>query len=139
MELLIKEEHKNFRTPVRGTVGSAGFDCFVADYFLRDNCIWYNLGFSLELPVGYFALLTSRSSVISTGGMQANCVGVIDSDFRGVWHYVFRPLTNTKEMPYSIGDRCCQFIVLPALDISFIEVTNLDSTARKGGFGSTGT
>lgn len=151
MDLKIKKEHKNFKMPTKATQGSAGFDCYVADYFFSDGSLWYNLGFSMELPEGYFALVISRSSIVKTSGIQANCVGVIDTDYRGIWHFVMRPLNKWSEqligeivqkednlIPYNIGDRCCQFFVLPILDITLSEHSSLTSTNRNGGFGSTG-
>lgn len=143
MEILIKPEHTNFKMPVKMHEHDAGFDCFVADVSSKKidgiEQITYDLGFSSEIPENYFVLLVARSSICNLPLIQANSVGVIDSNYRGVWQFVTKRLglnKHTKE--YGIGERCCQFLILPKLNVDLVMQNVLSETDRVGGFGSTG-
>jgi dUTP pyrophosphatase len=68
----------------------------------------------------------------------ANCVGVIDSDYRGT---IAVKLVNDGGPPFTIkaGDRIAQGLIVPAPRIDFEVVSELEDTVRgEGGFGSTG-
>ena len=97
-------------------------------------------GFAIALPSkDYVALVFARSGLASNEGITlANCVGVIDSDYRGP---LMTPLVNLSDKPYTIhpGDRIAQLMVVPVLQPTLTFVDELDETARgAGGFGSTG-
>lgn len=97
-------------------------------------------GIAIALPdPGYVALIFARSGLgIKHGIAPANCVGVIDSDYRGE---VKVGLQNSSEEPYTVrpGDRIAQLAVLPVFQAELVWTDNLDETARgSGGFGSTG-
>lgn len=68
----------------------------------------------------------------------ANCVAVIDSDYRGE---IKIPLYNNSNKPVAIydGDRIAQMVVTPILFPAVSETDTLTETIRAdGGFGSTG-
>ena len=97
-------------------------------------------GIAIALPdPGYVALIFARSGLgIKHGIAPANCVGVIDSDYRGE---VKVGLQNSSEEPYTVrpGDRIAQLAVLPVFQAELVWTDNLDETDRgSGGFGSTG-
>jgi len=86
-------------------------------------------------PVGY--LLLPRSSIVKTPLRQSNAVGLFDPDFRKQAHF---PVDNISDEDFTIekGTRLCQ-IVGPGLEpIHMKLVTELDSTDRGAGFGSSG-
>jgi len=97
-------------------------------------------GLALAIPEGYVGLIFARSGLASKFGVApANCVGVIDSDYRGE---IIVPLQNSGESDYTVrpGDRIAQLMVAPAVQARIALVDELDETARgAGGFGSTGT
>ena len=67
-----------------------------------------------------------------------NCVGVIDSDYRGE---LVVPLRNFGDGAYTIqpGERIAQLVIIPVLLPEIVEVEELSQTQRgQGGFGSTG-
>jgi dUTP pyrophosphatase len=67
-----------------------------------------------------------------------NCVGIIDSDYRGE---VGALLWNTSDVAYEVkkGDRIAQLIIAPVVRAHFEVVDELTDTSRgSGGFGSTG-
>lgn len=97
-------------------------------------------GIAIALPdAGYVALVFARSGLSRKFGVApSNCVGVIDSDYRGE---IMVCLTNSGQEPYTIhpGDRIAQLAVLPVVQAELTLVDELPGTQRgAGGFGSTG-
>ena len=97
-------------------------------------------GIAIALPSAeYVALVFARSGLgIKHGVAPANCVGVIDSDYRGE---IMVGLHNAGESDYTVqpGDRIAQLMVVPVVQAQVQMVEELDDTARDaGGFGSTG-
>lgn len=97
-------------------------------------------GLSMAIPEGYFGGVFARSGLALKMGLRpANCVGVIDADYRGE---LMVPLHNDSEQTRVItkGERIAQLIVMPCLAPEFEEVGQLPETERGcGGFGHTGT
>ena len=97
-------------------------------------------GIAIALPSpDYVALVFARSGLgIKHGVAPSNCVGVIDSDYRGE---VMVGLQNSGDTDYTIqpGDRIAQLMVIPVVQAQVRMVDELDETRRgSGGFGSTG-
>ena len=97
-------------------------------------------GIAIALPsADYVALVFARSGLgIKHGIAPANCVGVIDSDYRGE---VMVGLQNSGDTDYTVqpGDRIAQLMITPVIQAQVNMVDELDDTARgAGGFGSTG-
>lgn len=88
---------------------------------------------------GWAILGYARSGLATKRGLApANCVGVIDQDYRGE---AMVPLHNHSDMPQEIvhGDRIAQFMFVPYYQAQFDVVDELNETERgAGGFGSTG-
>ncbi len=97
-------------------------------------------GIAIALPSsGYVALVFARSGLgIKHGVAPSNCVGVIDSDYRGE---IMVGLQNSGETDFTIqpGDRIAQLMVVPVVQAQVRMTDELDETQRgTGGFGSTG-
>lgn len=97
-------------------------------------------GLAIALPsADYVALVFARSGLgIKHGIAPANCVGVIDSDYRGE---VMVGLHNAGDSDYTIqpADRIAQLMITPVVQARVRMVDQLDDTDRgAGGFGSTG-
>ena len=94
---------------------------------------------AVTIPAGYVALVFARSGLgIKHGIAPANCVGVIDSDYRGE---ILVGLQNSGDADYVIqpADRIAQLMVVPVVQAQVKMVDQLDETQRgAGGFGSTG-
>lgn len=107
--------------------------------YLQGDVIKIYLGYALELPVGYEALLSPRSSTFKNYGViQTNSVGVIDNSFCGdgdEWAIMFYAL---KDGDISKLDRVAQFRIIESMPIlTFNEVDTLGNKDR-GAYGSTG-
>ena len=97
------------------------------------------LGFAMELPKGYEALLLPRSSTFKKYGViLANSMGVIDESYCGdsdEWMFLAYAVRDTK-IPKN--ERICQFrIIEHQPSIHIVEVDFLGNKNR-GGVGSTG-
>lgn len=97
-------------------------------------------GIAIALPSpDYVALIFARSGLgIKHGIAPSNCVGVIDSDYRGE---IQVGLHNSGAADFTIqpGDRIAQMAILPVIQAQLEQVEALDETERgAGGFGSTG-
>lgn len=134
--------------PYRGSEEAAGYDLCALSNTETDDCNYYissgetvkiHTGIAVSLPAGTFGAIFARSGLATKQGLRpANCVGVIDSDYRGE---VIVALHNDSYSTRTIepGERIAQLVVLPYITTDFIEVDSLDETKRgAGGFGSTG-
>lgn len=125
--------------PYYATEDSAGLDCTVHENGVVNDGTTYQckLGFAVEIPKGYVGLLFPRSSIKDRINLlMSNSVGVIDSDYRGE---VMAHFATTGQLPYNVGERCCQLIIIPYPKIQVIQADELSTTARgENGHGSTG-
>lgn len=135
---------KDIPFPSYATPGSAAMDlraCIDAPVTIpAGERAMVPCGFAIALPsADYVALVFARSGLaIKSGIAPANCVGVIDSDYRGE---VIVGLLNSSKADYTIrpGDRIAQLAIMPVTQAAVAVVDELDETARgAGGFGSTG-
>ena len=129
--------------PTRGSAYAAGYDLYAATNYeveIRPHeTVKVGTGISIAISDGYFGAIYARSGLATKNGLRpANCVGVIDSDYRGEVIVALHNDTNYIQK-ISIGDRIAQLIISPCPDVTLYPVSELDSTDRgNGGFGSTG-
>jgi dUTP pyrophosphatase len=137
-------------TPTRGSDQAAGYDL----YSCEDVIIYEHLteivhtGIAIEIPEGYFGAIYARSGLATKEGLRpANCVGVIDSDYRGEIMVALHRDTRGgmladmfTDHTIPAGTRIAQLVIQPYASVEFEEVDTLSETERNaGGFGSTGT
>lgn len=149
MTIKIKKIDSTAIIPAKGSRYSAGYDlCANIVHPFQDDCVitikpgeteMVKTGIALEIPDGYFGAVFARSGLAAKQGLRpANCVGVIDSDYRGEILVAIHNDSNTERVIHN-NDRIAQIVILPYLDTEFTEVTVLSDTERgKGGYGSTG-
>ena len=91
------------------------------------------------IPEGYFGGIFARSGLAAKQNLRpANCVGVVDADYRGELKVALHNDSN-QERRIENGERIAQLVVIPCLSLEFEEVEELDETERgEGGFGHTG-
>jgi dUTP pyrophosphatase len=138
MKVKFKKLNENAKAPYQGTAGSAGFDLYATSKQRIDLYhTKFGTGLAVEIPEGYVGLVFPRSSCYKQGMLLSNCVGVIDSDYRGEITAVF--IGTDAEYCYNVGDRICQLVIMPYPQVEFVEAAELSETARgAGGYGSTG-
>ena len=143
MNIKIKKLNNLAKMPSRGSSEAAGYDLYAATDQIIDiaphSTVKVGTGLSFELPEGTFAAIFARSGIATKRGLRpANCVGVIDSDYRGP---VIVALHNDTEESQFIepGERIAQMILLPYIEMKFNEVDELSDTSRgDSGFGASG-
>jgi dUTPase len=166
--------------PKKGTDRATGFDVIVTSApeivgdqyengsYKRIDYIQYKTNLKLAVQkdrqfsnfgytdLDYDILAFPRSSVSKYNLVLANCIGLIDADYRGEvllrFKYIWQPedyrirtdnllegYVNFNKL-YNKGDKVCQLKVTKVENVEFVLVDELDSTNRgEGGFGSTDT
>ena len=135
---------KDIPYPFYATAGAAAMDlcaCMDAPVEVAPRAlVSIPTGIAIALPsADYVALVYARSGLgVKHGVAPANCVGVIDSDYRGE---IMVGLQNSGKEDYVIqpADRIAQLMMTPVVQADVELVDELDETERgAGGFGSTG-
>ncbi len=145
MNLKIKKLKDSAVIPKRATDGSVGYDlyaCLDGNIVIKPGMtVNVGTGLSLEIEeknIGGF--IFARSGLATKKGIiPANCVGVVDNDYRGE---IIVALKNTSCDLYEVknGDRVAQIIFFPTVIFDDIIVADDLSESERGigGFGSTG-
>ena len=144
VQLKIKLLNKNATIPTRGSEEAAGYDLYAGTTKDIDiaphSTVKIPTNIAMEIPNGFFGAIYARSGLATKKGLRpANCVGVIDSDYRG--NIIVAIHNDTDEMmTIEPMERVAQIIIQPYLEVEFIEVETVNDTDRgANGFGSTGT
>ena len=146
MSIKVKKIHPKALLPKYATEGAACFDIFALVNTVEGSVLVsssipaiIDTGLSFEIPEGYVMLVFSRSGHGFKNDVRlANCVGVIDSDYRGELK-VKLTADSYSVLEVNYGDRIAQGMLVPVGRVIFEEVSELSSTERgHGGFGSTG-
>ena len=128
--------------PRHAKSGDAGMDLTTRETveIAPQGTVMVGTGVAVEIPEGYVGLCFPRSGLASKRGINlTNCVGVIDSGYRGE---IKAPLYNAGHETQVVerGERVFQLVVMPFVTCECVEVEELsDSQRGAGGFGSTGT
>jgi dUTP pyrophosphatase len=149
MKLKIKKMYPDVSLPQYATSGAACFDIrayntdkqFITALENGDSAI-IDTGLQFEIPEGYAMLVYSRSGHGFKSDVRlSNCVGVIDSDYRGELKVKLHQDFTEGDLPFIImhGDRIAQAMIVELPKVEIEEVDCLSDTDRgEGGFGSTG-
>lgn len=139
MKVSIQKMFYDVKTPGYATDGSGCFDIYSYGVIKYDGVREiHRTGLKMAIPPDMVLLLFSRSGHgFNDNTRLANCVGVIDSDYRG--EIKVKITRDDDQRPdVKAGDRIVQGMLVPRIRVSFEEVKSLDETARgEGGFGST--
>ena len=146
MKIPCKKLRENAILPTRGTALAAGVDLYALLPDGQESAAvppqgkyLFPTGIAVEIPEGYVGLVFARSGIATKRQLApANCVGVIDADYRGECTVALH--NDTDEVrTVAPGDRIAQLVILPFLAAEFSDADTLDETDRgAGGFGSTG-
>ena len=136
----VKKLNQNAVIPTYSKVGDAGMDLTITSEIENTSfSVSYGFGIAMEIPKGFVGLVFPRSSVRNQDLILSNCVGVIDSGYRGELQATFKKTNGLDSIKYKTGDRGAQIVILPYPQIKMTEVENLSNSERgSGGFGSTG-
>jgi dUTP pyrophosphatase len=135
--------HSKHPLPVYETVASAGMDLRAN---LDEEVLLKPLerslvptGLFIEIPLGYEAQIRPRSGLAAKRGITLlNTPGTIDADYRGEIKVILVNLSN-EDFVVRDGERIAQMIIAAHQQAEWVEVQELEETARgAGGFGHTG-
>ncbi len=127
--------------PAYATAGAAGMDVVAAETIDLPPGARHAVatGFALAIPDGFEVQVRPRSGLALRHGITClNTPGTIDSDYRGEVKVI---LANLGQEPFRVvrGERIAQLVPAAVTRADWVEVADLDDTARgSGGFGSTG-
>ena len=140
LKIRVKRLHSDAVIPSYSKDGDAGMDLTITSIISNTTFqVTYGFGIAVEIPKGYVGLIFPRSSVRNYEIILSNCVGVIDSGYRGEIQGTFNKSNGLDSFKYKIGDRAAQILIIPYPSVKFIESDTLTDTERSdGGFGSTG-
>lgn len=143
----IKPLRMGFNLPAYATKGSAGLDLIAC----IDKPVILHPGETTLIPSGFAVnikdpnlamIVIPRSGLGAKSGIViSNLVGLIDSDYQGevglsVWN------RNVEGEAFTInpGDRICQAVFVPVVQVDFKIVNEFDKKTERGegGFGSSG-
>ena len=149
--LKIKKMFEHVQLPEYATPGAACFDIrffahpipHIQEKFLvtEESSVIFTTGLQFEIPEGYVLEVYSRSGHGFKNNVRlANCVGIIDSDYRG--ELLVKLANDTPgHWPLEVchGDRIAQAKLTKVEQVKFMVVDELSETARgANGGGSTG-
>lgn len=137
MKLKVKRLIPEARIPTRSYKGDAGLDLYsIEDIEVSANTVQeVSTGLAIEIPEGYFGVITARSSM-GRRGIRTH-FGVIDPQYRGT----ITVFLKTGSEPYEIcrGHRIAQLLILPIPEVEIVETEELSITERGiQGLGSSG-
>lgn len=141
IEVKVRRLSDRARLPEYATDGSGCFDLFADEHWVelsQDQPLVLNTGLEFEIPKGHVMLVFSRSGHGFKHDIRlSNCVGVIDSDYRG--ELLIKLNRDTRGcVALAAGLAVAQGIIIQYQQVKFIESTELSETERgQGGFGST--
>lgn len=147
MKVKVKKLHPDAIIPQYQSEGAACFDLHALPNYGIEEPIFsgapavFKTGLAFEIPEGHVMLIFSRSGHgFKNDTRLANCVGVIDSDYRGeVKIKLSRDLSPEYPLVVNQGDRIAQAMIVPIPRIELVESEELSDTARgSNGYGSTG-
>lgn len=137
----IKKLDPNAILPTQGSPYAAGYDLYACKGCVIEpgQTILVHTGLAMEITDGWWGGIYARSGLAAKQGLRpANCVGVIDSDYRGE---IMVALHNDSDYIREIksGDRIAQLVFHQLWTVDWEVVDELSDTTRgEGGFGSTG-
>lgn len=142
MKIRFKKLDDKAVMPSRSSDGAAGWDLFCVGGCpcVVNQPTVFGTGLAVEIPKGYAMLILSRSGHgFKHSTRLSNCVGLIDSDYRGeIKVRMVRDADIPEFLMVYPGDRIAQAIILPIPEIEWEEGELGETRRGEGGFGSTG-
>lgn len=127
--------------PTKGRDGDSGYDLTLIEKIKVDGDIeYYDTHVRVNPPDGYYFEMFSRSSIVKTGYVLANSVGIIDNNYTGTLKVVLIKVDKTKP-DLQLPIRLVQIIPkqihnLTPMEYNFLQTT--ETNRGDSGFGSSG-
>lgn len=144
MKIRFKKLSDKAKLPMKAHEGDASYDLCSTKITTEVGedaklVIVYHTDLAVEIPKGYAGFLFSRSSIFKKSLTLTNCVGIIDSGYRGGIMAKFKCNTDVVPSVYKEGERFAQLVIMPYADAEWEESDELSEGDRnEAGHGSTG-
>jgi len=126
--------------PTKANYSDVGYDLTATGIGkkINTNTILCNTGIKLDIPLSYYVEIVPRSSLIKSGYMLANSVGIIDCSYKGeLMIALIKVDPDAPELVFPY--KCCQLIMRRQVFSQTEETSVLELSSRdQGGFGSSG-
>lgn len=124
--------------PTKGTPFSVGYDltAIKVSKKISDKTTLYDTGIKVQPEPGYYTEIIPRSSIIKTGYILSNSVGIIDSDYTGNLLIALTKVDDSLpnlEVPFCR----CQLVLRKYEDYEMVNKTLRETERGDKGFGST--
>ena len=136
--------HPKAQLPIYATEGAAGMDLTN----VLEKPLTLQAGERAKVPTGLIMILENglegqvrpRSGLAAKHGITlTNCIGTVDSDYRGE---ICCLMINLGNEPYTIepGERIAQLVIAPVIQVETELIDKIPEETKRGagGFGSTG-
>lgn len=134
------KKDKDAISPSKTNFSDAGYDISIIKQHkvINSKTTLYDTGISLEIPEGYYVEIVPRSSIIKSGYILSNNIGIIDCGYKGNLYIALTKIADDAiniEYPF----KCCQLITRKQVFSVFKENddNSSESVRGAGGFGST--
>lgn len=126
--------------PTKANYSDVGYDLTATGICKKFNAntVLCNTGIKLDIPTSYYVEIVPRSSLIKSGYMLANSIGIIDCSYKGeLMIALIKVDPDAPELVFPY--KCCQLIMKKQIFPRMEETTELEMSSRdQGGFGSSG-
>lgn len=125
--------------PTKAHASDVGYDLtIVAEHKkINDVTTMYDTGIKVRVDHGWYIEVVPRSSIVKTGYMLTNTMGVIDPSYQGNI-YVALTKVDPNAPPIELPCRLMQIILRRQHHALWTEGTEMETSRRDGGFGSSG-
>jgi len=131
---------ENAVCPKKAHMSDVGHDLTVIEIYKKINSrtILCKTGIKLDIPVGYYVEIVPRSSIMKSGYILANSIGIIDCSYKGELMVALTKIdTDSPDIEFPF--KCCQIVVRKQVFQEFVITSEICVSKRNtGGFGSSG-
>lgn len=139
-KLYFHRMNENAVVPTKANYSDVGYDLSAISIHKQINSktILCNTGIKLEIPTSYYVEIVPRSSIVKSGYILANSVGIIDASYKGELLIALIKIDESSP-DITFPFRCCQLIMKKQIFPKMIEGDDITISKRgDGGFGSSG-
>ena len=137
--LKFKQHSNDAVIPTKAGPNEIGYDLTIINAIKRINSTttMYDTYISVEPTDGLYTEIIPRSSIIKSGYMLTNSIGIIDPTYRGTLKIVLTKVCPEAK-PLKLPCKLCQLVPRQIIETTTEIITDLSDTYRQdGGFGST--
>jgi len=131
----------NAISPSKTNWSDVGYDLSIIKKIkdINSKTSLYDTGIKIQLDFGYYSEIVPRSSIIKSGYILSNNIGIIDNSYRGNLMIALTKIADdASDIEYPF--KCCQLIFKKQIYVNMEEIIDgsLEETKRnEGSFGST--